>query len=60
VALEVDVEAVEAVVVDDLRDGRDEGVAGGGGGELDLAVLAADGDEDLLAGGLPLAKLAWR
>jgi hypothetical protein len=52
VALEVDVEAVEAVGVDDLRDGGDEGVAGRRRRELDLAVLAADGDQDLLAGRL--------
>ncbi|ALM38158.1 hypothetical protein SFR_1543 [Streptomyces sp. FR-008] len=50
VTLEVDVEAVEAVGVDDGADGVDEGVAGLGCGEPDLSVLAADGDQHLLPG----------
>src|SRR5204863_158882 len=48
-AFEVDVEAVEVVVVEDRRHRAHEGVAIAGCGQLDVAVLAADGEADFLA-----------
>src|ERR1044072_3189376 len=48
-AFEVDVETVEAVPVDDGADRGDKGVPCPGRSELHLAVLAADGQQCLLA-----------